>query len=322
MPRCHVELVDRDVARGHHHQATPGSAPGGELPQELAFGHGCRAVGGLLDGEEPLVLIAAVQPDRVLVSPFAKTDLLPASGRLDLLCHHPVITGVVEEVDLLGDVPGGLEAGRRDDRAAQDDAAVPMPDRSSCRTGEQELHAEPEDLVLVDIDEHRAVVMHYIYRRREVNVLAGHGTDALATDLQECLLVRSVDQPAWNARRSEVNTTERVVPDGQRVALHGSDTCSRVVELKSPFTRIFYDLNDSSSSWRAPEWFEGVHVVYGQPAVGVSLKSPGSRAMSAHVHQELAEFHKMRMGPPSGRHGLGRHGYGLHDPILRDCCTI
>ena len=212
------------------------------------------------------------------MSPFAKTDLLPASGRLDLCCLHPPVISlaVVEEVDLLGDVPRALEAGRRDDRAAQDDAGVPFGDlsRTSCRTGEQELHALPEDLVHVDVDEHRAVVMHYIYRRREVNVLAGHGTDALATDLQECLLVRSVDQPAWNARRSEVNTTERVVPDGQRVALHGSDTCSRVVELKSPFTRIFYDLNDSSSSWRAPEWFEGVHVVYGQPAVGVSLKSP------------------------------------------------
>ena len=25
MPRCHVELVDRDVARGHHRQATPGT---------------------------------------------------------------------------------------------------------------------------------------------------------------------------------------------------------------------------------------------------------------------------------------------------------
>ena len=214
------------------------SAPGGEVPQEDAFGQDCREVGGLADGEELLVLVAAVQPDRVLVSPFAKTDLLPASGRLDLCClHPPVITvAVVEEVDLLGDVPRALEAGRRDDRAAQDDAGVPFGDlsRTSCRTGEQELHALPEDLVHVDVDEHRAVVMHYIYRRREVNVLAGHGTDALATDLQECLLVRSVDQPAWNARRSEVNTTERVVPDGQRVALHGSDTCSRVVELKSP----------------------------------------------------------------------------------------
>ena len=39
------------------------SAPGGELPQELALGHGCRDVGGLLDGEEPLVCIAAVHPD-------------------------------------------------------------------------------------------------------------------------------------------------------------------------------------------------------------------------------------------------------------------
>ena len=81
------------------------SAPGGELPQALAFGHGCRAVGGLLDGEERLVLIAAVQPDRELVSLFAKADLLPASGRLDLPCHHPVTTGVAEEADLLGDVP-------------------------------------------------------------------------------------------------------------------------------------------------------------------------------------------------------------------------
>ena len=39
------------------------SAPGGEVPQEDAFGQACRAVGGLLDGEELLVLVAAVQPD-------------------------------------------------------------------------------------------------------------------------------------------------------------------------------------------------------------------------------------------------------------------
>ena len=60
---------------------------------------------------------------------------------------------------------------------------------------------------------------------------------------------------------------------------------------------------------------EEKHVVYVQPAVGVSSKSPVKRAMSA--HQELAEFHKMGMGLPSGR-----HGYGLHDPVLRDCCAI
>ena len=35
--------------------------------------------------------------------------------------------------------------------------------------------------------------------------------------------------------------------------------------------------------------FEGEHVVYVQPAVGVSSKSPVSRAMTAHVHQELAD---------------------------------
>ena len=60
------------------------------------------------------------------------------------------------------------------------------------------------------------------------------------------------------------------------------------------------------------------HVVYVQPAVKVSSKSPVNRGMAAHVnHQELAEFQQMGRDIPSGR-----HGYGLHDPILRDSCTI
>ena len=102
----------------------------------------------------------------------------------------------------------------------------------------------------------------------------------------------------------------------ETVALHGSDATSRRVNLKSPFTRIFHDLHGMASLQDARR-FEGEHVVYVQPAVGVSSKSPVKRAMSAHVHQELAESHKLGMGLPSGR-----HGYGLHDPILRACCTI
>ena len=66
------------------------------------------------------------------------------------------------------------------------------------------------------------------------------------TDLQGCLLVRSVDQPARNCV-VEFHTTVRVVPDGHRVALHGSDATSRRVNLKSPATLPFHDLVDMAS---------------------------------------------------------------------------
>ena len=263
------------------------AAPGGELLQELALGQGwVRAVGGRRDGEAPLLVLAAVIPDVVLVSPLAQPDLLPASVRLDLLCHHPVITGLAEEVDLLLDVPRAREAGRRDDRAAQDGAVVST-------TVEQELQALVQHLVLVDVDVHGAVVTHYSLRPCQVHMLPGHGTNALVTDLEESGVVGAVDEPARNIIIPG-HHLEALVSDDVAVALQRAHVRALRVELQSPFTRLLHDVYDVASLVHATYLLPGLrrfqHFVYLQPAATVHVQVPVTRAMAAHVNDELCEL--------------------------------